>query len=86
MGFAPGVPHFANFPFADLHFTGFAGAFGAHLMNFPFASRQGAANAGVATIVNAAVAKSRLRIMTCSMPVSRPAEATPIARRINPVC
>jgi hypothetical protein len=42
------VPHFANFPLAALQRVAFAGALSGHLMNLPFASRQGAAMDGAA--------------------------------------
>jgi hypothetical protein len=50
-GLAPGVPHFANLPFASLQRVT-AGTFGVHLMNLPFVSRQGAARLGADPAIN----------------------------------
>lgn len=51
IGLAPGVPHFANLPFAALQRVAFAGAVGGHLMNLPvLGSLQGAAITGTATV------------------------------------
>jgi hypothetical protein len=48
IGSVPGRPHFANFlVFASRHLVAGFGA-GAHLMNLPLSSRQGAAIAGSA--------------------------------------
>ncbi len=45
-GFAPGVPHLANLPFASLQ-TAFLAGFSGHLMNLPvFGSLHGAAASG----------------------------------------
>ena len=64
-GFAPGVPHFANLPFALRHFIGFAIAALVHFTNFPFKSLQGAAamlGTEVATSPIADKARMKLRI------------------------
>ena len=63
IGFAPGVPHLANLPFAFLQRTGFGCAAAAHLMNLPLASRHGAASAGVDSSAIEAAANMKLRIM-----------------------
>ena len=61
-GFAPAVPHFANLPFALLHRTVLAGAFG-HLVKRPLASLHGAAIEGAPTSRDSeAAANSSLRI------------------------
>lgn len=46
-GFAPGVPHLANLPFAALQRVAAGAVFSGHLTNLPLASRHGAASAGV---------------------------------------
>ena len=71
IGFAPGVPHLANLPLAALQRVVFAGAVVAHLMNFPLASRHGAASAGVDSSAIEAAASIMLRIMVFLPPLSR---------------
>jgi hypothetical protein len=62
-GFAPGVPHLANLPFASLH-TFFTGAFSGHLMNLPLLSRHGAALEGEAAVIdNAAKMANEIAFM-----------------------
>ncbi|USU13441.1 hypothetical protein NF701_06340 [Sphingomonadaceae bacterium OTU29THOMA1] len=74
IGFAPGIPHFANLPFGALHRVAFAGALAGHLTNFPvFGSLHGAASAGDAVIVKATAANIRFRTMASSGPIE-PAE------------
>lgn len=70
MGFAPSVPHLANLPLAALQRTGLAGDFVGHLMNFPLASRHGAASAGVDSIAIEAAANISLRIIILFLPPS----------------
>jgi hypothetical protein len=64
IGFAPGVPHLANFPFAALQRTGFAAAFGGHLVNLPLASLQGAARTGVDNSASVAAAAKNMRMVS----------------------
>ncbi|MVA27425.1 hypothetical protein V6582_21130 (plasmid) [Agrobacterium vitis] len=63
--FAPGVPHFANLPFASLHFVGVGGLVVAHFTNLPLASRhRSAAKEGPEVmIMRAAIARVILRSM-----------------------
>lgn len=67
IGFAPGDPHFANFPFAALQRVGAGAAFSGHLMNLPFASRHGAASAGVASRAAAVSAAAKIFMSNLSM-------------------
>lgn len=69
IGFAPGVPHFANFPFAALQRVGAGAALSGHLMNFPFASRHGAASAGVAS--RAAAVSAAAKIFMSNLSIGR---------------
>ena len=84
MGFAPDVPHFANLPLAALQRVPLACAAGAHLMNFPFASRQGAAKTGVvARIANDVAASINLRIMFFLPPMKSVRHGMPHGRKVN---
>ncbi len=67
IGFAPGVPHLANLPFAALQRVVAGAAFSGHLMNFPFASLHGAASAGVASRAAAVSAAANSFMSNLSM-------------------
>lgn len=69
IGFAPGVPHFANFPFAALQRVVAGAALSGHLMNLPLASRHGAASAGVAS--RAAAVSAAAKIFMSNLSIGR---------------
>ena len=72
IGFAPGVPHFANLPFAALQRVVAGAVFSGHLMNFPLASRHGAANAGVASRAAAVSAAAKIFMSNLSIGAAAP--------------
>lgn len=68
-GFAPGVPHFANLPLAALQRVTVAAGLSGHFTNLPFASRQGAARAGVAS--RAAAVSAAAKIFMSNLSIGR---------------
>lgn len=79
-GFAPGVPHFANLPLAVLQRVPVAAGLSGHFTNLPFASRQGAARAGVASRAAAVSAAANIFMSNLSIGrlARRPSDGAPV--------
>jgi len=83
-GLAPGVPHFANLPFASLQRAGVA-ALGGHFTNLPAALRHGAAMDGEATATSPKAEIARRNLVIFALPFDVLARASDLQVRSDSV-